>query len=118
MKENEMGRSCSTHGIDEKYMQNFGRKGGNRPLRRPRKDGRMILELMSGKYGGSLWTGCIWFRRGTDGLVAFQKGLSSMHLRSQSINQSVNHSVNQSFCQLVIKSVNQSVRYKGLSTLA
>jgi hypothetical protein len=26
MKEDEMDRECSTHGRDEKYVQNFGRK--------------------------------------------------------------------------------------------
>jgi hypothetical protein len=28
-------------------------------------DGRMILEWTLGKYGGKVWTGCIWLRTGT-----------------------------------------------------
>jgi hypothetical protein len=28
-------------------------------------DGRIILEWILRKYGGKLWTGCIWLRIGT-----------------------------------------------------
>jgi len=28
-------------------------------------DGRIILEWFLGKYGGKVWTGCIWLRIGT-----------------------------------------------------
>jgi hypothetical protein len=30
-------------------------------------DGRIILEWILGKYGGELWTGCIWPRIETSG---------------------------------------------------
>jgi hypothetical protein len=33
-KEDEMVVACSTHGIDEKCIQNFGKPGGKRPLGR------------------------------------------------------------------------------------
>jgi hypothetical protein len=29
--------------------------------------GRIILEWILGKYGGKVWTGCIWLRIGTNG---------------------------------------------------
>jgi len=29
--------------------------------------GRIILEWILGKYGGRVWTGCIWFRIGISG---------------------------------------------------
>jgi hypothetical protein len=28
-------------------------------------DGKIILELILGKQGGKVWTGCIWLRIGT-----------------------------------------------------
>jgi len=30
-------------------------------------DGRILLERTLGKYGGKLWTGCIWLNTGTSG---------------------------------------------------
>jgi hypothetical protein len=30
-------------------------------------DERIILKWILGKYGGKLWTGCVWFRIGTSG---------------------------------------------------
>jgi hypothetical protein len=30
-------------------------------------DGSIILKWLLGKYGGKVWTGCIWFRIGTSG---------------------------------------------------
>jgi len=30
-------------------------------------DGKIILERILGKYGGKVWTGCIWLRIGTSG---------------------------------------------------
>jgi hypothetical protein len=30
-------------------------------------DGKIILEWISEKYGGKVWTGCIWLRIGTSG---------------------------------------------------
>jgi hypothetical protein len=30
-------------------------------------DGKMILEMILGKYGGKVWTGFIWLRIGTNG---------------------------------------------------
>jgi hypothetical protein len=33
-------------------------------------NGRIILEWILRKYGGKMWIGCIWLRRGTsDGLL-------------------------------------------------
>jgi hypothetical protein len=29
-------------------------------------DGRIIFECIFGRYGGKLWTGLIWLRKGTD----------------------------------------------------
>jgi hypothetical protein len=29
-------------------------------------DGRIILEWILRKWGGKMWTGCIWFRVGTN----------------------------------------------------
>jgi hypothetical protein len=30
-------------------------------------DGRIILEWILVKYGGKVWTGCVWLRIGTSG---------------------------------------------------
>jgi hypothetical protein len=30
-------------------------------------NGKIILELILGKYSGNVWTGCIWLRVGTSG---------------------------------------------------
>jgi hypothetical protein len=30
-------------------------------------DGRILLECILLKYGGKVWTGCIWLRIGTSG---------------------------------------------------
>jgi hypothetical protein len=32
-------------------------------------DRKAISECILGKYGGKVWTGCIWFRTGTSGGV-------------------------------------------------
>jgi hypothetical protein len=29
--------------------------------------GKIILEWIFGKYGGKVWSGCIWLRMGTSG---------------------------------------------------
>jgi hypothetical protein len=34
----------------------------NRPLGRSGRRWKIIVEWILRKYGGSLWTGCIWFR--------------------------------------------------------
>jgi hypothetical protein len=31
--------------------------------------GKIILEWILGKYGGEVWTGCIWLRIGTSGRI-------------------------------------------------
>jgi hypothetical protein len=38
-----------------------------RPLRRPKHRWKLILECITGKYGGNLWTGFMWLRIGTSG---------------------------------------------------
>jgi hypothetical protein len=49
----------------EKCIQNFSRKR-EEPLGRV-FDGKMILECILNKEGKKVWTGCIWFRIGTNG---------------------------------------------------
>jgi hypothetical protein len=40
---------------------------GKRPIKRPRQDGRIILNWIFGKYGWRVWTELIWLRIGTNG---------------------------------------------------
>jgi hypothetical protein len=43
---------------------------GKRPLGRPRRRWRIILEWIFGQKGGKMWTGFIWLRtRTSDGLL-------------------------------------------------
>jgi len=42
-----------------------GSHEGNRPLVRPRRRWRIILEWILRKYGGKASSGCIWLRTGT-----------------------------------------------------
>jgi len=61
-----MGGACSTHERDEKCIKNVGenQKGRNNSEDLC-VDGRIILKLILGEQGGSLWAGCIWLRMGT-----------------------------------------------------
>jgi len=66
-----MVRACSTHGTDEKCVQCFGRK---KLKERDHSedlgvDGMIILELILGKYGAKVWTGCSSLRIGISGGV-------------------------------------------------
>jgi hypothetical protein len=65
----EMGRPCSMHGRNLKYVQNFGRK----PQRREHSedlgvDGR-ILKWILGKQSEKVWTGFSWLRIRTSGRI-------------------------------------------------
>jgi hypothetical protein len=53
-----------THMGDVRNAQNIlvGKPQGKRQLRRPRHDGKIILERILGKKGERVWTGCSWFR--------------------------------------------------------
>jgi hypothetical protein len=47
VKEDEMGRTCSTNGEKRNaYRISVGKPEGKRPLGRPRRRGRIILEWM------------------------------------------------------------------------
>jgi hypothetical protein len=62
------GRACSTHGRDKNAYRIFiGNLKGREFSEDLGVDGRVILEWMLGKYGGKMWTGCMWLRAGTSG---------------------------------------------------
>jgi hypothetical protein len=65
----EMGGPHSTHGNDEKRIQNFGLKTPS--VKSKSKDldveVRIILQWILVKYGANLGTGFIWLRTGTSG---------------------------------------------------
>jgi hypothetical protein len=42
---------------------------GKRPLGRPRQRQKIIIESITGKQGGKVWTGYIWLRIGTSGRI-------------------------------------------------
>jgi hypothetical protein len=59
--------SCSMHGERKMYIKLFfGKPEGNRPLGRPRH--RWKDNMIVGKYGGKVWTGCIWNSIWTSGV--------------------------------------------------
>jgi hypothetical protein len=61
-----MSGACSTHGRDEKCIQNLvGKPEGKNSSKDLGVDGSTILEWILGKQGGKLWTGFIWLRIGT-----------------------------------------------------
>jgi hypothetical protein len=64
MKENEMGRICSTHGNEKKnsYRILEGKPEGKRPIGRPRR-----LWKYNIKIDGVVWTHLMWLRIGTSG---------------------------------------------------
>jgi hypothetical protein len=59
-----MGGACSTHGRGENCIQYFGSKDlkGRVHSEELDVDERINLEFILGKYGGRMWTGCIWPR--------------------------------------------------------
>jgi hypothetical protein len=51
-----MGGECSTHGIDEKFIQDLVRKPeGEDHAEDIGEDGKIILEWILEKKGGNLW---------------------------------------------------------------
>jgi hypothetical protein len=64
-----MGGACSTHGKDEKCIQNFLSENLKRRDHEgePAADRRIILERILKKQGGKSWSGFIWFRIGRSG---------------------------------------------------
>jgi hypothetical protein len=64
-----MDGACSSHGRHEKCSQSFGQKTcmEETTLQDLGTDGKIILQWILGKYGGKVWTGCIWLRLGTSG---------------------------------------------------
>jgi len=67
VKEDEMGRSCSTDGLREKCVQNFGSEilKGRDHSEHLGMYWTMILERILWKWG-AVWIGFIWRRIGTD----------------------------------------------------
>jgi hypothetical protein len=57
------------HRGKKKFMQNYGRKNlkGRGHSEDIGVDGEDSIEWILGKWGGKLWTGCIWLRIGTSG---------------------------------------------------
>jgi hypothetical protein len=69
MKENEVGRSCSTYGRGEKVCEVLaGKPEGKRPLERPRRrwENGLKMDLREIDLRG-VWSGFTWFRIGTVG---------------------------------------------------
>jgi hypothetical protein len=64
-----MGGKYSTHGREERFIQNFGGKNliERGYLEDARIDGRIILRWISRHWAGEAWTGLIWFWIGTGG---------------------------------------------------
>jgi hypothetical protein len=81
VKEDEMGRACSTNGERRNaYRMLVGKPEGKRPLRRPRRGWWTILKYILDRQNGMVWIGSIWFRVGTSG----GKFLSSYTIGSSS----------------------------------
>jgi hypothetical protein len=63
-----VGGSRSTHGGDEKCIQNFvGKAEVRKPLEDIGIDGKIILEWILENQGGKVWAGLIWIRIETSG---------------------------------------------------
>jgi len=58
--------ACMEH-MRSAYKILVGKPEGKRPLEDLGIDRRIILEWALDKWGGKVWTGCIWFRTGTSG---------------------------------------------------
>jgi hypothetical protein len=66
IKKDEMGRTCSAHGKDEKLIQVLaGNYEGKRTLEKPRNRWEMTLKFILGTYGLRMWIGFTWLRIGT-----------------------------------------------------
>jgi hypothetical protein len=62
-----MGEACSTHEIYTKFWpENLKVRDHSEYIG---IDWKTTLELILGRYGGKVWTGCIWFRIGASGGV-------------------------------------------------
>jgi hypothetical protein len=61
-----MDRECSMHGKREMHtelqLENSKGRDHSEDLG---TDGMIIFKWILGKYGGKVWTGCIWLRLGT-----------------------------------------------------
>jgi len=64
-----MGRACSTHGRKREMHAIFWLENlkGRDQLEDLGIHGKVTLEWILGKYGGKVWTGCIWLRIWTSG---------------------------------------------------
>jgi hypothetical protein len=68
VKEDEMGRICSTNGEKMNAYRIFvGKPEGRRPLGRPRRRWVDNIKMDLRDIGWSIWTGSIWLRIGTSG---------------------------------------------------
>jgi hypothetical protein len=68
MNDSVMGRACSRHKRDEKYIQNFGQKTDRkRSFGRSRNGWEKILKWILGKLGWKVCTTYTWLR--TQGTV-------------------------------------------------
>jgi hypothetical protein len=56
-KKDEMGRACSTNGVDEAYRMLVGKPEGKRPLGRPR---RRWVDNIKMDFGETRWDGMDW----------------------------------------------------------
>jgi hypothetical protein len=65
-----MGRACSTHGRDEKCIQNLSESLKGRDHSEDQGMDGKILEWIFRKQGGKVWAGCIWLRIGTNGRIS------------------------------------------------
>jgi hypothetical protein len=65
----EMGGACSTYGVEEWHIQDFGGEtwGERDHLGDPGIDGKIILRWVFRKWDVGLWTGSSWVRLGTGG---------------------------------------------------
>jgi hypothetical protein len=63
-----MGKACSIHGSNL-YKVLEGKPEGKRPLGGLGTDGRIILKWILKKQDRRMWTGLIWLRIGTSGML-------------------------------------------------
>jgi hypothetical protein len=64
-----MDGACSIHKKDKKYVIMVRKPERKRHLGRQGLYGRKLLEWILRKYGGKMWTRCMWFRIGTMNMV-------------------------------------------------
>jgi hypothetical protein len=65
MKEDEMGRACSTDEMRMRTIFWLEKLKGRDHAEDLDVDGKIISERILGKFGGSVWSGFIWLRIGT-----------------------------------------------------